>query len=75
MRRLPGSHPANIRNRSSKHLNGLCGPGHKPFYRCMSNAWLKELSKPVGPNGKRDWAAQKELDRREKKRAKQAAKA
>jgi len=44
MRRLPGTHPANIRNRSSKHLGCLCGIGHKPAFKSMSNAALSEFN-------------------------------
>ena len=74
MRRLPGSHPPNIRNRSSKHLSWLCGPGTKPVYRSMNNTELKLAAKPAGEK-KPDWKAQAELTRREKKRAKREAKA
>lgn len=50
MRRLPGSHPPNINNRSSKHLGWLCGPGHKSVFRCMSNAELAEMEKDISAN-------------------------
>ena len=42
MRRLPGSHPANIRNRSSKHLGWLCGI--KPVMKTLSNDALAEFT-------------------------------
>lgn len=73
MRRLPGSHPANIKNRSSKQLSWLCGPGHKPVYRSMSAARLQELidsQAEYKTKGQSYWLARKELDRRTKKRAK-----
>lgn len=73
MRRLPGSHAPNIKNRSSKHLDWLTGPGHKPVYRSMSNAVLEELAKgdPKSRNKfQSTYDAQKELNRRAKKRAK-----
>ncbi len=41
MRRLPGSHPANIRNRSSKHLGWLCGI--TPVMKTLSNDALAEF--------------------------------
>lgn len=59
MRRLPGSHPANIKNRSSKQLGWLCGV--KPFYKTLSNEALAEF--------KTDGAAH-ERRRRDKKNAK-----
>ena len=74
MRRLPGSHPANIRNRSSKHLGWLCGVGHKPVVRSLSNAALEAMA-TVDKNGKcKCLEAQQELNRRAKKRAKKEAK-
>lgn len=61
MRRLPGTHPANIKNRSSKQLGWLCGPGHKVIFRSMSNAALAACKDPD---------ARKEENRRAKKREK-----
>lgn len=63
MRRLPGSHPANIKNRSSKHLG--CLTGHKPAVRSMSNAALSEYNTDE---------ARAEIRRRNKKHEKQDAK-
>lgn len=70
MRRLPGTHPANIKNRSSKHLGWLCGPGHKPYVRKISTAALQEILKEGNePKGKTSfyYEAQRELTRRRKK--------
>lgn len=64
MRRLPGSHEPNNRNRSSKHLDWLTGI--KPVYRSMSNAEL------AATNG---MAAKNEIDRRKKLREKRNGKA
>ena len=64
MRRVPGSHEPNNKNRSSKHLIPMTKC--KPVYRSMSNAALTALGN--GP-------AVKELKRREKKREKKNAKA
>jgi len=77
MRRLPGSHAPNIKNRSSKQLGWLCGPGHKPVYRSLSNAALQALATPKSKDrrDKGDWRAQAELARRDKKRFKREAKA
>lgn len=60
MRRLPGSHPANIKNRSSKHLG--CLTGHKPAVRSMSNSALSEFNTTEARN---------EVRRRNKKHEKQ----
>ena len=65
MRRTPGSHPANIKNRSSKHLGWLCGVGNKSAFRSMSNAALSEFTCS---------AARRERDRRAKKEDKKEAK-
>ena len=75
MRRLPGSHPANIRNRSSKHLGWLCGVGHKSALRSASNAALEEMAKPDKKGKTMCYEAEKELKRRRDKRAKKEAKA
>lgn len=67
MRRLPGTHPANIKNRSSKHLGWLCGPGHKPLVRSMSSSALHEVLKRGNEAKYRtDWyyECQKEINRR-----------
>lgn len=76
MRRLPGSHVPNIRNRSSKQLGWLCGSGHKPVYRSLSNTALQDLASPKSKDkrDKGDWRAQAELARRDKKRSKREAK-
>lgn len=50
MRRIPGSHPPNINNRSSKQLGSLCGPGHKSVFRCMSNEELVQMDKDLNAN-------------------------
>ena len=71
MRRLPGSHVPNIRNRSSKHLGWLTGI--KPVYRTMSGARLQEIVNAEADKktkGQSYWLARKELDRRAKKTAK-----
>ena len=73
MRRLPGTHPTNIRNRSSKHLS-LCGVGHKPVVRSASNAALEEMAKPDKKGRTMCLEAEHELTRRCKKRAKKEAK-
>jgi len=56
MRRLPGQHLPNNRNRSSKHLNIL--KGVKDVYRCINHEQLKDFSS----NG--DIRADKEITRR-----------
>lgn len=69
MRRLPGSHAPNIKNRSSKHLSWLTGI--RPIYRSMSKAALEEIMKADSKNRHNAYyAAQKELARRQKKRDK-----
>ena len=60
MVRAPGSHPPNIKNRSSKHL--ICLTKNKSIYRSMSNEALAACSS-LGE-------ARKEIDRRKKKNAK-----
>lgn len=40
MRRLPGSHTPNIKNRSSKHLSWLTKI--KPVVKCISNEQLQQ---------------------------------
>lgn len=78
MRRLPGSHIPNIKNRSSKQLGWLCGRGYKPVYRSMSNAALQEIVNTEADKkmkGQSYWLARKELDRRAKKRDKMEDKA
>lgn len=64
MRRLPGSHEPNNKNRSSKQLAWLTKI--TPIWRCMNNA---ELSKTPGAGAK------KEIERRKKKNEKKAGKA
>lgn len=68
MRRLPGSHPANIKNRSSKHLSLLIG--HRPAVRSASNATLEEWARGDKNGKNKCWEAVNELNRRAKKRAK-----
>ncbi len=63
MRRIPGSHAPNIKNRSSKHLSWLTKM--KPIVKSMSNEALAESKLPE---------AHKELNRRQKKREKKDAK-
>ena len=73
MRRLPGSHVPNIRNRSSKQLGWLCGLGCKTIYRSMSKVQLQDIINNEGDKkvkGQSYWNARKELDRRAKKTAK-----
>ena len=43
MRRIPGTHVPNIKNRSSKHLSWFTKI--KPVERSMSNEQLKDLSR------------------------------
>lgn len=62
MVRAPGSHPPNIKNRSSKHLIKLTKI--KSAYRSMSNEALYKKQK-AGDND-----ASKELNRRAKKASK-----
>lgn len=69
MVRIPGSHAPAIKNRSSKHLIPLTKM--RPIYRCLSNAALEKMAKSDGKN-KGDYNAQKELNRRQKKRDKKA---
>jgi hypothetical protein len=57
MQRLPGSHPPNIKNRSSKHLAWLTKM--KPAIRSVSNEQLQQWSN--NPD------AIKEIQRRAKK--------
>ena len=71
MVRIPGSHPPNVKNRSSKHLIPLTKV--KPAVRSMSNAALEEMAKGDGKH--RCLVAEKELNRRRNKRAKKEAKA
>lgn len=63
MRRLPGTHPANIRNRSSKHLGWLCGI--KSVMKTLSNDALAEFTCKD---------ALRERQRRDKKSAKKDTK-
>ena len=60
MVRAPGSHPPNIKNRSSKHL--ICLTKHKSIYRSMSNEALAAYNS--------FYEARKEIERRKKKNAK-----
>ena len=66
MRRLPGSHAPNIKNRSSKQLSWLTGM--KPIYRSLASAVLEEMAKGDGKH--KSYEAEKELTRRRKKRDK-----
>ena len=66
MIRIPGSHAPNVKNRSSKHLMLLTNV--RPIYRCLSNAVLEEMAKGDGKH--KNFDAQKELNRRQKKREK-----
>jgi len=62
MRRLPGSHDPNNKNRSSKHLNLLTGL--RPAIRSKSNKYLSDRTEdPHDIYGK-------ELSRRKKKKNK-----
>lgn len=66
MRRVSGMFTKQLKNRSSKHLAWI--PPFDDAMRSMSNTALEALAKKeVGP-------AEKELQRRAKKRAKKAAK-
>lgn len=65
MRRLPGSHAPNIKNRSSKQLSKLTKI--RPFWRSMSNTVLLEIAKSDAKNNSAYRFAQKELDRRSRK--------
>lgn len=49
MIRIPGSHPANIKNRSSKHLIPLTK--YKPYVRSMNN---EELAKYTSEDAARE---------------------
>ena len=60
MVRAPGSHPPNIKNRSSKHLIKLTKV--KSIFRSMNNAALAEYSHFSD--------AKREIERRKKKNAK-----
>ena len=62
MRRIPGTHVPNIKNRSSKQL--IWFTKIKPAERSMSNEQLKDLSK------KGYKLADKELTRRSNKKTK-----
>lgn len=62
MVRIPGSHAPNIKNRSSKHLIPLTKC--KSAYRSMSNTALEEMVKDTK---NKNWNAQAELNRRQKK--------
>ena len=66
MRRIPGSHVPNIKNRSSKQLAWFTKM--KPIERSMSNDCLKDLSK------KGYKLADKELARRSNKKTKKEQK-
>ena len=70
MVRIPGSHAPNIRNRSSKQ--NIMLTKIKPAVRSMSNAALEEMARgkdeKVRSNG--SYEAQRELNRRAKKRDK-----
>lgn len=65
MRRTPGKHEPNAKNRSSKHLGWFTKI--KPIVRTMSNEWLTKRSN----NGYHDATA--ELERRAKNRDKNDA--
>lgn len=66
MRRIPGSHAPNIKNRSSKQL--IWFTKMKPITKSMSNECLKDLSK------KGYKSADKELTRRLNKKSKEESK-
>lgn len=66
MVRIPGSHAPNVKNRSSKHLIPLTKV--RPIYRSLSNAALEEMAKGDGKH--KNYDAEKELNRRRKKRDK-----
>ena len=63
MRRTPGSHEPNNKNRSSKHLS--CMTGYRPIIRTLSNAALAEMQ---GAEAKR------EIERRKRKNEKKGSK-
>jgi phage replication-related protein YjqB (UPF0714/DUF867 family) len=63
MRRISGTHPANIKNRSSKDLSIMMT--YKNVYRSMSNEMLNRLD---------NIQAKKELTRRTKKAEKKSSK-
>lgn len=56
-----------LKNRSSKHLRSLTGPGKKPAVMSMSNETLQQLSKHCNNKGN---VYDKELQRRTKLREK-----
>ena len=62
MQRLPGSHPPNIKNRSSKHLAWLTKI--RPIVRCVNNEQLNAL---VGISS---YNVAKEIQRRKTKKLK-----
>jgi hypothetical protein len=66
MRRLPGSHEPNNKNRSSKHLHWLTKI--RPIVRCVSNEQLNKWA------GKNSLNINAEIERRKKRRAKKEAK-
>lgn len=66
MRRVPGSHAANIKNRSSKQLSVFTG--FRPIVRCVNNETLQRWAN----NSARGASA--EVKRRAEKRAKKEAK-
>lgn len=58
------------KNRSSKHEHWMrCGHS---LYRSMPNAQLEDLAKGDKNGKNKDWEAEKELNRRQKKREKKA---
>ena len=69
MRRLSKEYPyqKQLKNRSSKDINWLVGPGTKPIERSMSKEQLKKLAQER--KGKNRWDA--ELSRRAKKHEKE----
>lgn len=69
MTRVTGLRQNNLRNRSSKHLRWLTGPGTKNILRSYSNEALQEAAKNNSPG------AAAEIKRRADKKAKREGKA
>lgn len=68
MTRVTGLRQNNLRNRSSKHLRWMTGPGTKNILRSYSNEALQKLANNNSPG------AAAEIKRRADKRAKKEAK-
>lgn len=72
MRRLNKTYPyqKQLKNRSTKDIRWLVGPGTKPIERSMSGERLKQLANECKSAGNR-WSA--ELNRRAKKQERKEA--